>query len=381
MQVSQELKPDLSAPSAGTEDVAERPDPPAALAPLPATILPGEIIELRTAGRDVAVISALCVSLHAVHVPLRGQAQRRDALPYALEEANAAPVDATHHALCGSLADGQVLAAVLSNDTMTQALAEAGGKPVVPEQFLLPVPETEDAEAPRWAVWRIADRALVRASDGTGFGVRVDMLAHLWHRAGRPVIDSYGAALPADIPAQECQIDTLAPSTDLPDLRQGVFAPAQKLRAPLTALVLCGVLALVAHLGLAFADLQRLRGTTDELRAEAQTLLSRNMPTARITDDPRLLYRQLAAGGQAKSGFLSVFGTLAEALGDAPIQLSNLSWSGRDGTLTLQAEAADIAVLQAAEAALVASPLGVSTGAVTAGEGSARMTLTVRAAR
>ncbi|MGY3438393.1 MULTISPECIES: type II secretion system protein GspL [unclassified Marinovum] len=377
MQVSQELKPDLTAPSAGKEDVAEPANPPSDAVPLPATILPAAMIEMRTAGREVAVISALGVGLHAVHVPLRGQAQRRAALPYALEEANAAPVDATHHALCGSLAEGHVLAAVLSKVAMTQALAEAGGKPVVPEQFLLPAPEGGDAL--RWAVWRVADKALVRASDGTGFGVRVDMLAHLWKRAGQPLIDSYGAALPSDITAQERQIDDLAPSADLPDLRQGEFAPAQKLRAPLTALILCGVLALVAHLGLAFADLQRLRSTADDLRAEAQTLLSRNVPTARVTDDPRLLYRQLAAGGQAKSGFLSVFGTLAEALGDAPIQLSNLSWSGRDGTLTLQAEAAGIAVLQGAEAALVASPLGVSTGAVTAGEGSARMTLTVRA--
>ena len=63
------------------------------------------------------------------------------------------------------------------------------------------------------------------------------------------------------------------------------------------------------------------------------------------------------------------------------MQLSNLNWSGRDAALTLEAEAQGIDVLQAAEAALRAAALDVAAGAVTAGGGSARMTLTVRSAQ
>lgn len=314
-----------------------------------------------------------------MQIPVRSPAQRLAALPYALEEDIARPVDETHHALCGTTPDGQVLAAALSREVMAAAVQSAGRRPVMPEHFLLPVPPRTEGEPPRWNVWRNGAHVLVRASDGTGFAAATEMLPHLWAAAGRPAIDSYGAALPEALPATQRTADELPATGPLPDLRQGEFAPPQRLRAPAIALALTVVLALVGHLGLAYADLQRQRATAEALRAEATELLARNLPGARVTDDPRLLYRRLAAGAQEAPGFLSVFATASDALTATPVQLANLAWSGRDGALTLEAEAPGIELLQAAEAALRAAGLQVNAGAVTAGGGSARMTLTVRA--
>lgn len=343
---------------------------------LPATILPAEVIARRTAGQDVQVVPALSVALHVLQLPLRGQARRLAALPYALEEDVARPVDDGHYALCGAGTQGGLLAACVARDVMAAMQGQAAGKPLVPEQFLLPVPA---GETPRWTVWSTGAHALVRQSDGTGFGVGIDMLAHLWRLAGRPPVDGYGEALPPEIEARAHDEADLAPPGLLPDLRQGAFAPDPKRRAPLMALAACAVLAVAGHVGLAYADLQRQRATAEDLRAEASALLASNLPNARVSDDPRLLYRRLAAAEGEAPGFLSVLGTVAQSLGPTPIQFANLNWSGRDEALTLQVEAPGIDALQAAEAGLRAARLDLTSGAVTAGGGSARMTLTVKA--
>lgn len=376
MQISQELIPDM-----GATPVVQKGVPDAAViatvdVPLTATILSADTIARRIEGQDVHVVSALSVALHAVQLPLRGNARRLAALPYALEEELARPVDEVHHAICGASTQGRVLAASVARDVMEAARAQAAGKPIVPEQFILPVPTGESL---CWNVWSSGTHALVRQSDGTGFGVRTEMLAHLWRVAGRPPVDAYGVGLPPEIAATNHDEADLPPPGPLPDLRQGDFATNQKTGAPLIALAACVTLAIAGHIGLAYADLQRQRATADALRAEASALLARNIPTAHVTDDPRLLYRRLEAASGEAPGFLSIFGMVAQTLGDAPVQFANLNWSGRDETLTLQIEAPGIEALQAAESSLRAAQLDLTSGAVTAGGGSARMTLTVKA--
>ncbi|WP_338020403.1 type II secretion system protein GspL [Marinovum sp. PR37] len=381
MLASQDVNPEISVNPAADEAMPAAAGGAGIGISLPRTILPDAIISKRLHGKTAFVIPALSVTLHTVHLPVRGQAQKLAALPYALEEDIGRPEAEIHHALCGASADGAMLAAAVSREAMTLAVDAADGAPVTPEHFLLPVPAPAEGEGGGWIAWREGDLVLVRASDGTGFGARADMLAALWAAAGWPAIDSYGAALPAGLPAQRRSAEDLPPPGPLPNLRQGDFAPPQRLRAPAIALALTLLLALAGHLGLAFADLQRQRATVETLRAEASELLARNVPGARVTDDPRLLYRRLAAGGQEAPGFLAVLARASEALAATPVQLSNLNWSGRDAALTLEAEAQGIDVLQAAEAALRAANLDVAAGAVTAGGGSARMTLTVRSAQ
>lgn len=376
MHISQEVTHDIAAGPAVPEGMPGAPVPVLGKASLPATILPAEVIARRIEGQDVHVVPALSVALYAVQLPLRGNARRLVALPYALEEDVARPVDDVHFALCGASTQGRVLAAGVARDVMVVAQGQAGGKPLVSEQFLLPVPA---GEALRWTVWCIGARALVRQSDGTGFGVRTDMLTHLWRVAGRPPVDAYGAELPLEIHVNR-HGDAAPPLPGpLPDLRQGDFAPDPKRRAPLIALAACILLAISGHIGLAYADLQRQRATAEDLRAEASALLARNLPNARVSDDPRLLYRRLAAAEGEAPGFLSVFGAVAQTLGATPVQFANLNWSGRDEALTLRVEAPGIDALQAAEAGLRAARLDLTSGAVTAGGGSARMTLTVKA--
>lgn len=369
MTFSQELSGDAPLPEAGSEGMAES----LGTNGFPMPILPIDVVEQLSGAASVLALPAHRVSLHLVEMPLKGQAQRLGALPFALEDRVGHPVEQTHHALCGTAPDGRLLAAAVDTELMTAGIAEAGARAIVPEQCLLPLPEVGG-----WTVWRNGRQTVVRCANGTGFGCDSAMLPALWRMAAQPELYSHGQPLPEGLPALDKSAEPLPSATDLPDLRQGAFARPQRLRAPLTALAICVVLAVAGHLGLLGLDLQRQAGIRVDLEAEATALLAEKLPDARISDDPRLLQRRLNASGPTPPAFLGLLSSVAIALQQTPVQVAALNFSRRDGMLTLQVEAPRIETLQASESALRGAGLTVTSGAVTASDGSARMTLTVR---
>ncbi|MFZ5962164.1 type II secretion system protein GspL [Thalassococcus sp. BH17M4-6] len=329
----------------------------------------------------IALVPAERFSLHRVDLPLRGERQRRAALPFALEDDLAQPIDTLHFALCTG-GGGGTLAAVLSHDAMTEVAEAHPGLRLLPELLLIAAPDPDVAGRARWAVWRQGARALVRVSDGTGFVARSDMLATLWTHAGRPEVLRLGAPLDG-IPAQDLSDDPPAPDPKSlrTDLRQGAFAPSRGLGRPMKVLAAGIVVAALAHLGLAYADLRAQRTLAADLKTQAQALLAQKIPEATVFDDPALLLAGLSrTGGGAEPGVLQVFGQVSDAVlgAGAELNLRRLLWSDRSGTLTLQVEAPGLEDIQRIEQALRGAGLSVRSGAVTAGQGAAQAELIVQ---
>ena len=330
----------------------------------------------------VAAIPAELVHLHHVQLPIRGARQRMAALPFALEDLVAQDLASTHFAICGTEADGSVLAAVLSTDTLERYMADGADRALVPEQVLLPPPAPGPDGAMTWRTYGSDDRVLVRLSDGTGFAVTRDMLQAVWQLAGEPAIENLASALPKGIAYKDQGGTGVTPSPILlqADLRQGAYRPSRGFARPLKWLAACLVLAGVGHLMLAALDASAQRRIADDLRAKATVALTAKLPDASPDDPPALVMRRLSDANrpQGGSGFLPLMDRVASALqaqGDA-VQFQELSWS--DGALRLTVEAANLDTIQQAQSRLDGAGLQVSAGSATASDGAARSELTVR---
>ncbi|MDF1727659.1 MAG: type II secretion system protein GspL [Sulfitobacter sp.] len=329
------------------------------------------------------ILPAELVVLHAVELPMRSARQKLAALPFALEEGIGHKLEQTHVAHCGSvIGSGQTLAATVDVGLMERALAEAGSRAIIAEQFLLPLPEAEKDGPVTWICYRDAERVLVRASDGTGFAADAGMLLPLWQLAGKPPVQAFGKTLPKGLMAEQ-GTEGMPPQVDpalLPDLRQGQFRPDLGLARPLKWLAALWIIAALGQLGVAAADAGARRDIADDLRATAQAALAQRLPAADVESPPELVQRQLAAQNQPQVGsaFLPLMNRISDALAGQPdqVQFRQLSWS--DETVRLTLEAPDLDALQRAEARLADAGLRVSSGSATAEAGAARADLTVR---
>ncbi|WP_152541016.1 type II secretion system protein GspL [Sulfitobacter noctilucae] len=331
----------------------------------------------------ITIIPAELVALHRLTLPMRSARRKAAALPFAIEGELGDGLEGTHVALCGQVGGtGGTLAAAVSTEVMENIIAHEPGARCVPEQLLLRCPDASDSASARWVVFTQSGRALVRASDGTGFAARSDMLPTLWQIAGQPSVDSYGTVLPDGVPAQHMP-DALPPLTDpaqLPDLRQGKLRPELGLGKPLKWLAAACVLGIVCHLGIAAADARAQRGIADDLQKVAEAALTPRLPDATAEQPPALIQRQLAAHNQPQrgSGFVPLMNRVSTALAGLPdaVQFRQLSWSS--DALRITIETTDLDALQRAEAMLGDAGLRVSSGSATAEAGAARADLTVR---
>lgn len=325
----------------------------------------------------IVVVPAEQVSLHIVDLPVRSARQRRAALPYALEEAVAAPLDSLHFAICGKQPDGALLAAAVDKTVMDAAIARMPNAAVVPEQLLVP-----RATETGWTTYRAADRVLVRTAEGLGFAAHVDGLEALWRIAGQPDIANLAEDLPSALNAVTTQAPPPPPVADLAahDLRQGAYRPSLGLERPLKWLAASVALALIGHMGLAIADVQAQTKLADSLRQDAASALQMRLPGAQPDSDPALIQRQITAqfAPQNGSAFLPLMETVSKAWvrDGAAVDIQRLSWS--DDALRLVIEAPDLETLQSAEASLAGNGLSVSSGSATADAGSARAEFLVR---
>lgn len=326
----------------------------------------------------IAVIPAEFVSVFAVTLPFRTVRQRAAALPFAIEDELGEALETTHVAL----GDGGDLAVAVSTEVMAKTLAQQPDHVVIAEQLLLARPEPLEDGLAQWVCYRCASRVLVRASDGTGFAARADMVAFLWRIAGQPAVESYGEAPPDGIKSDHIS-DAPPPLSVVSkqwDLRQGAFRPERRLGRPLKGLAAAFVLGAVSHLSIAAADARALRGIADNLEQSAQMALVARLPDAAADQPVRLIQRQLTAQNQPQrgAGFLPLMHRVSEALAGMPdsVGFRQLMWS--EDALRVTLEAADLDALQRAEAELSAAGLQVSSGSATAEAGGARADLTVR---
>lgn len=230
------------------------------------------------------------VRLIAVDLPLASRAKRLAALPFAIEDLIAEPIESVHLALGVELAPKRYLVGVVRHDRMTEWVARIEDEglehaALVPDALALPAPG-----AGEWAVELGETRAIVRSADGTGFAVAAPLLRTAWEAAGRPRAIAYGMSLPADMAAgaDALALDALGRRLLAPplDLRQGIYAHRRRslpsFGKRLAKIVAIGAL---AHAGIATADTIALRGIANDREAETRALVASVSPGTALPED------------------------------------------------------------------------------------------------
>ncbi|MHA6722507.1 type II secretion system protein GspL [Sphingomonas sp. RS2018] len=323
------------------------------------------------------------VLLLAVDLPIANRAKRLAALPYAIEDRIAEPIEQVHIALGAELSPRRYLVGVARHDRIAEWIArieDAGldHAALVPDSLALPMPA--DGE---WAVDLGETRAVVRAGDGTGFAIPAAMLRTAWESAGRPRIIGYGAPLPADMDggADALALDPLGRRLLAPmlDLRQGAYARRRRslpsFGKRLAKIVAIGV---AAHAVIAFADTILLRGIANDRADETRALVTKLAPGTNVSGEDFAttvtdLLPQPGAGGGANA-FLGAAARLSAALAPIGPTLTARSMGMQGGMLTMDIDSTDPALAGRVSQAL--RDAGVA-GRVTATAGGIRVTAPV----
>jgi general secretion pathway protein L len=262
------------------------------------------------------------VRLLAVDLPLASRTKRLEALPFAIEDQIAEPIESVHLALGAEIAPKRYLVGVVRHEVMASWVEVAGEAglghaAMVPDALALPRPPEGE-----WAVDLGAERAVVRAGDGTGFAVPPAMLQAAWQAAGRPAVSSYGLPLPAEMLAGG---STLAPEAlserllaPALDLRQGPYA-RRRAALPNVLRRLGWIVALgaAAHVVIATADTVMLRRIADRREADTRALAAIAAPGANLGGDLAASVADLLPAGSSgpTDAFLPLLTRISGALG------------------------------------------------------------------
>lgn len=345
------------------------------------TLVGGVLAEVERweVGTAIVLVPTEDVLLLAVDLPLANASQRRAALPFAVEDRIAEPLDTVHIVLGGASGPGTYLAAVVRHDVMagwidTLASAGLGHARIVPDALALPVPPTGS-----WNVMGGATRIVARTDAGLGLAVPAGRFAALWAAGGSLPCAVFGEPLAVDLPMATIA-DADAPLALLTapaiDLRSGPYAaPVRAVPKALRRAAAVIGLGLLAHTAILAADASALRRQAAARRTTTEALLRASLPGTPLSAD----LDRLLPGGASHGRLLPLLARAAAALDPVGgLTWSKLAWAGADNSLTLGVEASDIGGLQRAQAALGAVGLNPASGAVTAGQGRADGDIVVR---
>lgn len=290
------------------------------------TLAGDRLIIVSAEGPATILVPTERVRMLAVDLPLPNRARRLAALPFAIEDQVAEPLESLHLAL-GARTDpaeapNRYLVGVVRAETMAEwvALAEAhglGGAPMVPDVLLLPRP------VEGWAVESRDGRALVLAADGTGFAMPAALLGSAWESAGRPRIhtigEPLGGAFPADATTpdlRDAQARSDVAVAEL-DLRQGAFA-ARRERVSTGWRRLGWILGIgaAAHVAIAGGDALMLRVIAERRAAGTRALVAIAAPGTDLTGDLKTTVTDLLPTGatRAPDRFVPLLARVSAAL-------------------------------------------------------------------
>lgn len=316
------------------------------------------------------------VRLLAVDLPLANRAKRLAALPFAIEDQIAEPVESLHLALGAELAPKRYLVGVVAHDVMARwsEIADAAGlghAAIVPDALALPRPP-EGA----WAVELANDRAIARSGDGTGFALPLAMLKPVWQAAGSPPATAYGAPLPDEMMAGQGVLDSSTLQLPALDLRQGLYA-RRRAGVPNLWRRLAWIAALgaTAHILIAAADTLMLRGIADRRAADTRAAAALAAPGANFGDDLAGGITELLPTGtsRAPDGFVPLLTRISAALAPlaGTVTARTITYQGNALTMDLQPDP-DPGLAARIDAALKAARIA---GSVTrSGDGAIRIT-------
>jgi general secretion pathway protein L len=345
--------------------------------------LDGErLVKLESGGLATVLVPTEQVLVAVVDLPLPSRRQRLQALPFALEEALAEPLESLHLALGEAVAPRRHLAAAVRHERMAAwvlALTGAGltHARLVPDALALPVPEPG-----AWSVRASGARILVRTPDGGGFAVSTALFGPVWAAAERPTLVACGPPPPPEFPS----VSALASPVRLPepppiDLAQGFYGRRdRRADALLRRLAVVLVFGVGAHVAIAGIETLALKRIAETRRVEAVEALRRVSPSIAADADPVAEWDRLSPADGAGGPFLPLLARASSALAPLRSELTVQSLAyGGDGALRLRVEAADLSGLQRVEAALRTGGLSPALGGVVSEAGRAEGEIVLRA--
>ena len=305
----------------------------------------GRLIINEPDGPATILVPTESVLLLAVDLPLSSRAKRLEALPFAIEDRIADPVDSVHLAIGAEIAPKRYLVGVVRHDVMAAWVEAAdaaglGHAAIVPDALALPRP-VEGA----WSVDLAGNRAVVRAGDGSGFALNAAMLRPAWEAAGQPPATAYGAPLPAEMMLEGATLEPEALARRLAsaalDLRQGAYSRRRGRSNTLRRIGWIVALGAAAHTGIALADTVMLRVIADRRAEDTQKLVALMAPGVPITGDLAATASNLLpqGGGGGRQVFTPLLNRVSAALAPlGPITAQAIGFQGNTLTLDLDAQ-------------------------------------------
>jgi len=325
---------------------------------------PAEIVA--RARRIVALVPAEKVLLLETPRLAAQRAQFLKAVPFALEDQLASPVEELHFAVPERLDEARVPVAVVARDVLRDWLARLAAERIHPDAL---IPETLALPATaNGSVVLDEERALLRsattalACDIAGLQGWLEVVAANEADAFVPEVRDFRAAIPLRLPGRIGQYHArqrdplhyfaaqLAGDPPL-HLLQGEFAPAHRhapaLRLWRAAAALVAV-ALVLSFAYAGADSWRLARESDRLDAAMRDTLHQAFPEMdKVAGEPRALMDSALkrfSSGSESGGLLHVLAEVAPVLGSST-RSALRSIEYHNGTLELGVRAPDVPTL------------------------------------
>ncbi len=314
------------------------------------------------------------------------------AIPYALEDQLASPVEELHFALSEQVTDSDIGVAVVARGQMQVWLAQLAGYGIRPDVLLpegLGIPCKTDTTTALVETDSLALRVgawTVLATDAESLPQLLTII-HADGRAPRaPEVFDFRLAPPLVLQGTAVtyhaqQRDALAwlarniPTEPVINLLQGEFAPTHR-QAPvqklwrLAAILAAATIALSLLYGL--LDRWQLQRQMDQLLAAEHQVLHDSFPNLTRDDDPpRLMESELRRlrGGSATSGGLRLLTQIAPVLGSTT-RITTKGMEYRNATLEIGLRAPDVPSLDAIRERLATLPgLKVEVTAANPSEG------------
>lgn len=343
------------------------------------TLSGGRLIIAEPDAPATVLVPSESVLLLAVDLPIANRAKRIAALPFAIEDRIADPIDAVHMALGAEIAPQRYLVAVVRHALMLQWVEAAdaaglGHAAMVPDALALPVPE-----AGEWSAEAGDGRVLVRTGDGIGFATSASLIGPAWEAAGQPRIWNCGMTPIGELP-QESRPGGgggLAERLSSPaiDLRQGAYARRAVARSSwLKRLGWIAAAGIAAHTVIAAADTVMLRAIAERRAEDTRAVVAQAAPGTNLSGDLRSSVADLIPPpSTAGSAFVPLVARTSQALAPISSAVTARAMRFEGKALVLELEPGQPDLADRVRGALRAG--GVAGDVSAAADGSLRVTV------
>lgn len=344
------------------------------------TLAGGQAIIAEPEGPATILVPSESVSLLRVELPLASRPKRIEALPFAIEDRIADPIESVHIALGAEVAPRTYLVAVVRHAQMASwveaaELSGLGHAAMVPDALALPAPGPGE-----WCAEARDGRVLVRSGDGTGFALPAALVGPAWERAGSPRIWNCGPVPIGELPQTPFSgggglADRLV--SPAIDLRQGAYARrgagGSSWKKRLAWIAAAGI---AAHVVIAAADVVMLRVIAERRAEDVRSAVAQAAPGANLSGDlEAAVVGMLPVAGPPPGRFVPAVTAASRALAPLSSILTARAMRFEGNALVLELEPGPPDLSDRIRAAFRAAAVPAQVGA--GADGAIRVTVTV----